>query len=390
MRVLVVHNRYRSSAPSGENQIVDAEIGLLRDAGIHVVSYLEDSDELVPPGSPIAKATAAVGPVYSPRGMSRFRLLLAYVRPDLVHVHNVFPLISPWVVRASKAAGVPVVQTVHNYRHSCLNGLHVRDGRRCDDCVGRRVPWPGVAHACYRGSRVQSLPMAVSQTLHKPTWRMADAFLALTPFMVQRLLLSGLPAQKIRLRPTWVPDRSANAITSRDFCFVGRLDEPKGVPLLLAAWRQGPAPGRRLRIAGDGPLRDQVQAAADADASLEYLGRLDAPGVARLLADSAVAVLPSMFYEGFPLVLAEAFAAGRPALVTAGGSAASVVSDAEGWQAPLHSAGIASTMKAVTDAEAVRRGEAARRRYENELSPAAALSSLLQIYTDVALPAGAS
>ncbi len=383
MKVLVVHNRYRSSTPSGENQVVEAEIRLLREAGLDVNAHLEDSDELVQPGGHASKALAAVGPVYSPRGVARFRRALSDVRPDVVHVHNVFPLVSPWVVRASKAAGVPVVQTVHNYRHSCLNGLHVRDGHRCDDCVGRRLPWPGVVHACYRDSHVQSVPMALSQALHKTTWALVDAFLALTPFMVQRLVLAGLPADKIRLRPSWVPDRQATPITSRDFCFVGRLDEFKGVPLLLDAWRQHPAPGRRLRVAGDGPLREQVQAAADTDPSLEYVGRLDADGVASLLAYSAVAVLPSLFYEGFPLVLAEAFAAGRPAVVSAGGSAASAVTEAEGWHAPLDAPGLAATLTGVADEEVIRRGRAARARYEEQLSPDAALSSLLGVYSDV-------
>jgi glycosyltransferase involved in cell wall biosynthesis len=383
VRVLVVHNRYRSSVPSGENQVVDAEIALLQGAGVQVATYFEHSDELVAGGSRLGKATAAVGPVYSPRGMYRFRRLLADVRPDVVHVHNVFPLISPWIVRESKTTGIPVVQTVHNYRHSCLNGLHVRDGHRCDDCVGRRLPWPGVVHACYRDSRLQSVPMALSQALHKPTWRMVDAFLALSPFMVKRLVLAGLPEQSIVLRPSWVPDRSAMPVTGHDFCFVGRLDEPKGIPLLLKAWRQAPAPGRRLRMAGDGPLREQVQAAADGDHSLEYVGRLDAQGVISLLEASAVLVLPSVFYEGFPLVLAEAFAAGRPAVVTAGGSVASLVTANEGWEAPLDAVGIANTLAEVTDADAARRGRAARQRYERELSPRAALSSLLDVYTSV-------
>lgn len=390
MKVLVVHNRYRSSSPSGENQVVEAEISLLRDAGVEVATYVEDSDEVVAPGSRLAKATAVVGPVYSPRGVSRFQRLLSKERPDVVHVHNVFPLISPHVVRISKAAGVPVVQTVHNYRHSCLNGLHVRDGHRCDDCVGRRLPWPGVLHACYRDSQLQSIPMALSQTLHKSTWRMIDTFLALTPFMVQRLILAGLPPQKIVIRPTWVPDRSPAPLIGRDFCFVGRLDDPKGVPLLLEAWRRSPTQGRRLRIAGDGPLRQQVQAMAHTHPDLEYVGRLDPAGVTELLSASAVAVIPSKVYEGLPLVLAEAFAVGRSVVVTAGGSAASVVTDAEGWCAPLEPEGMARVLTSITDEEAVRRGQAARRRYDDEFSPAVALASLVRVYSDLVHPAAQS
>lgn len=383
MRVLVVHNRYRSSAPSGENQVVDAEINLLRDSGVEVAAYLEDSDELVAPGFGLGKATAAVGPVYSPRGVPRFRRFLADVRPDVVHVHNVFPLVSPWIMRVSKAAGVPVVQTVHNYRHSCLNGLHVRDGRRCDDCVGRTVPWPGVLHACYRDSRVQSIPMAVSQTLHKPTWRTVDAFLALTPFMRERLISAGLPSDRVVLRPTWSPDPGASPVVAGDFAYIGRLDEPKGLPLLLSAWQRLARDGRKLLIAGAGPLQAQVEALAAADESVVYLGPLDRRGVDGLLTRCGVVIVPSVVYEGFPLTVVEAFAKGRPVVVTRGGSAASIVSPTTAWTVPLEPTRFAHVLSAITLDDCVARGREARNYYERFLTPEAALASLIAIYHSV-------
>src|SRR4051794_15577628 len=167
MRVLVAHNRYRASSPSGENQLVAAEIDLLRAGGVDVVPLLTDSDDLT---GPLGALRGAPGPIYSPSGVRGFKRLLAQTRPDVVHLHNVYPLISPYVVRVAARAGVPVVQTVHNYRHGCVNGLHLRDGHPCTDCLGTRLGLPAVRHGCYRDSRLQTVPMTIGQVVHRPTW----------------------------------------------------------------------------------------------------------------------------------------------------------------------------------------------------------------------------
>src|SRR3954453_10594214 len=152
MRVLVAHNFYRSESPSGENQLVRAEVALLRDGGVDVVEMFADSDDLAGVRGALR---AAPGPVYSPEGVRRFSRLLESSRPDVVHLHQVTPLISPWVVRVAGRYGVPVVQTVHAYRHGCTNGVHLRDGHVCTDCVGTRLGLPAERHGCYRGSLAQ-------------------------------------------------------------------------------------------------------------------------------------------------------------------------------------------------------------------------------------------
>lgn len=383
MRVLIAHNRYRSAAPSGENSVVDAEMALLAAAGVEVVRCIEESDSLI--GASVgAKLGAAVGPIYAPSGVRRFRDALEATRPDVVHMHNVFPLLSPYIVRAAKAAGVPVVQTVHNYRHTCVNGLHVREGHRCDDCLGRRIPWPAVKHACYRGSNLQSLPMALSQMLHEPTWQLVDAYLALTPFMRDRLVAAGLPRDRIVLRPTWVPDTGNAEIATRDFAFVGRLDEPKGVGLLLAAWCRSHPPGRQLVIAGDGPLRHEVEVTAQHDPSIRYAGSLEPRDVSDLMGSVSAVVIPSIVYEGLPLTLVEAFARGRPVVVLEGGSPASLVAAGPGWVAAPDASGLAHVLVSITDADVAVRGRLARQTYESDFTPEAALRSLLQVYESVA------
>ena len=382
MKVLVAHNRYRSDVPSGENQVVQAEIELLRSADVEVVSMLTDSDDIRGMRG-LAKAEVALGPVYSRTGVRHFKELLQAHRPDLVHLHNVFPLISPAVISVARRQGLPVVHTVHNYRHSCVNGLHFRDGGPCTDCVGRRFPGPAVRHGCYRASRLQSVPMALSQAVHAETWRDIGRFLALTPFMARTLVREGVPEERIKIRPSWVHDPGPVQPLGEDVLFVGRLDEAKGVDLLLRAWASGPPAGRRLRMVGAGPLSSEVERAASGDSSIIYEGPLE-PAQVRRAMDAAVAVVvPSMWFEGFPLVIAEAFAHGRPVLTTSGGSPASVVDESVGWVCAPQVRDLAHALTSITEAEAGSRGRAARTRYETAHSPSSARQSLLATYNEL-------
>src|SRR2546423_4370592 len=180
MKVLVAHNRYSSAQPSGENTVVDAEIAQLRGAGVEVVPFLRSSDEI---GSlPLAqKAMLPLGPIIAPPAVKALKGLIKTERPDVLHLHNPYPLLSPWIVRTAQAHGLPVVQTVHNYRQVCANGLYFRDGHVCHDCRGRAVPLPPVVHACYRGSRAQSAPMATPPALHPGPSRRGAPHHAPTP-----------------------------------------------------------------------------------------------------------------------------------------------------------------------------------------------------------------
>jgi glycosyltransferase involved in cell wall biosynthesis len=388
MRVLVAHNLYRSATPSGENQLVRAEIDLLRAHGVEVVEMLADSDDIA--GGLRGVLQAAPGPVYSRAGVRRFTRLLDEARPDVVHLHNVFPLISPWVARVAHGRKVPVVQTVHNYRHGCVNGLHLRDGQPCTDCLGTRLGLPAVHHGCYRDSRLQTIPMTIGQAVHRSTWRDDVAcYFVLTPFMRDKLVVTGVPADRIRIRPTWVPDPGAAASPGRDVLYVGRLDEPKGIDRLLDAWSAGgAASGRTLTVVGDGPLRPQVEQAA-VGGSVRWLGQLPPAGVTAAMEEAAYVVVPSRVFEGYPLVVAEAFGRGRPVLTVSGGSVGTVVDDRTGWVVPPTVEALAAAIAGIDDEEAHSRGARARTSYEAHNTPDRGLASLLAGY-DAAIGSAAT
>lgn len=383
MRVMVAHNRYRSTTPSGENRLVEAEVALLRGGGVDVVEMISSSDDIKPGLRGILQS--APGPIYSPAGVRHFTSLLREARPDVVHLHQVAPLISPWVVRVAGHHEVPVVHTVHAYRHTCVNGLHLRDGHVCTDCIGSRLNLPSVVHGCYRESRAQTLPVTLGLDLHRRTWRDGVArFIALTTFMRDKLIEGGMPPGKIMVRPTWVPDPGHDLDIGRDVLFAGRLDAAKGIDRLLNAWANGGRVcGRRLRIAGDGPLAGLVAEAQRADPLIDWLGPLSSLGVVEAMRDSAYVVVPSRFFEGYPLVVAEAFGCGRAVLTVSGGSVGTIVNDEIGWVVDPTVEALTAHLGSIDDVDAAARGLAARAAYERDNSPQSGLDSLLQTYQDV-------
>ena len=314
MRVLVAHNRYASTQPSGENTIVDLEIAQLRSAGVDVVPLLRSSDEIatLPLGQKIA---LPLSPVYSAPAQRELRRLLRTERPDVVHLHNPYPLLSPWVVRTAHAAGVPVVQTVHNYRQVCAAGIYFRDGHVCTDCRGRRVGVPAIVHACYRGSRAQSAVMATALALHRPTWRSVDRYIALTDAVAEHLVDYGISPDRIVVSRSLVADPGEPDPAGDGFLFFGRLVAEKGLGLVLDAWRRHPEGSLGvLRIAGDGPMRPAVEAAAAERSDVDFLGPQDRAGVRAALRDSSVVITASTWHDVLPTVVIEALASGRPVL----------------------------------------------------------------------------
>lgn len=223
----MAHNRYREAQPSGENTIVDAEIAQLTAAGVEVLPFLRSSDE-IPSMSKPAKALLPISPIWAPKAQHDLDRLLVEHRPDVLHLHNPYPLLSPWVVRTAHKRGVPVVQTVHNYRQVCSSGLYFRDGVICQDCRGRALGVPAIVHRCYRDSRAQSALMATTLAVHRPTWRSVDRFIALTSAVADHLRDYGIPDERIVVKPNAVPDPGTPTPVGDGFLFMGRLSPEKG------------------------------------------------------------------------------------------------------------------------------------------------------------------
>ncbi|MGD0060331.1 MAG: glycosyltransferase family 4 protein [Verrucomicrobiia bacterium] len=323
MRILLVHNRYRIAG--GEDTVLYAEKSMLEERG-HDVALLE-GDNMEISGA-LGQLKTGAGAIYSRHGKRRVAVELARFHPDVMHVHNFFPLFSPSVYSAAHEAGVAVVQTLHNYRLVCPNALFFRNGHVCEDCLGSAFPLPGVIHACYRGSRLATAPVAAMLAVHRAlgTWRDGvDAYIALTEFSRQKLAAGGLPADRTYVKPNFVhPTPTVGNGEGGYALFVGRLSEEKGISTLLAAWKQLAAE-IPLKIVGDGPLADTVKSALKQTSSIEWLGQVSREQVATLMQRASLLIFPSIWYEGFPMSIVEAFAVGLPVVASNLGSMSTLV-----------------------------------------------------------------
>jgi len=383
VKVVVAHNRYREAIPSGENVIVDTEIAQLRAAGVEVLAFQRSSDSIAE--LPAAqKALLPISPIYGRAAQQDLARLLDEHRPDLLHLHNPYPLLSPWVIKTAHRYGVPVVQTVHNYRQVCSSGLYFRDGHNCYDCRGKAIGWPAVQHKCYRGSSAQSAVMATTLAVHRPTWKSVDRFIALTDRIAAHLRDFGIPPERITVKPNGIPDPGGPPATDGDgLLFAARLGPEKGLGLLLEAWRRHPeGTTGRLRIAGDGPLRGLAESAAADRSDIDYLGPLDREGVRQAIRDAAAVVAASTWHDVLPTIALEALAGGRPVLGTDLGGIPYLVGDA-GWIVEPTVDALAAALARIP-AEAAGLAATARRRYEQHFSPDILTKRLIEVYTEVA------
>ena len=379
MRVLVAHNRYRAELPSGENRAVDLEIEALRTAGAHVIPYLRSSDEIETMSRP-QKLRAAASPLYSARAVRDVTDLIRSETPDVLHLHNPYPLISWGVVEAAHRRGVAVVQTVHNHRHTCMSGSYLRDGHPCHDCVGKG-PWPGVVHHCYRGSRAQSVMMAGALLSGRRAYTRIDRFLAVTPQTAASLQAAGVAPDRIVVKPNSAPDPGPQPVSGSGTLFVGRLTVEKGAPLLVEAWLRHPE-GRlgELTVAGDGEERDRLAQRVGARRDIVLLGPVSPDRVSELMGHSGVVVLPSTAEEALPLTLLEALAHGRAVAVSAVGGLPDVVGNELGWVIPATVDAWSAALPEIIAADLSARGKAARATYERSYLPGVVTARLLEVY----------
>ena len=376
MKILLAHNYYQQAG--GEDVVVANEMALLSVHGHEVKLYKDSNDRIA---GVWAATKAAWRAPYSRDSRDCFAGLLGEFAPDVVHVHNFFPLLTPSIYDACRQARVPVVQTLHNYRTICAGALLMRGGHVCEDCIGGS-PYRAALHGCYRGSRMASLAVARMVDTHRRrgTWATkVDRFVALTEFAKGRFVAAGFPADRISVKPNFVEDKAQEAGPRGGALFVGRLSAEKGVHTMLRAWDGLDVP---LRVAGDGPLLDEVHGAGISN--LTALGAIPPGSVADEMARAAFLVFPSEWYEGFPMTLVEAFCQGLPVIASRLGSMAEIVEDGvTGLHfTPGDAADLAAKVRwAVDHAQDMRRmGENARRVYEEKYTPEANYRQLMAIY----------
>lgn len=388
MRILLVHNRYRSTAPSGENRVVDQEGEALAALGHEVVRFERNSDD-ISRWSMLQKASLPARAIWSRECRRDLAAVLDDRRPDVVHVHNTFPLLSAAVLYACRDAGVPLVATIHNYKLSCANGEFFRQGSVCHDCAGR-LPIPAIRHGCYRGSPAATVPVAVAATLHRQAWRsLVSAYIFVSAAQRDLLQVLGLPPDRVFVRHNLIPHRKVQPLPPTSaVVYAGRLDEAKGTRLLMAGWdsylENRAEPGLRLVIAGGGPLAGEVAAWASARASVEMVGQVSSERCAELISRARAVLLPSTWQETFGLVAVEAMASGVAPIAAGHGSFTELITP--GVDGVLFRPGDPTALAlAVADADMHPEqyqayGEQARKTYEDRFDPHDNIERLLEIY----------
>ncbi len=358
-----------------------AERELLRARGIEVLTFDRHNDTLTTMFA--AELRSAASNVWSLAAQRQLEQTIRKHRPDIAHFHNTFPQISISGYAACAALGVPIVQTLHNFRMFCANGLLLREGRPCTDCVGN-WPWPALRHRCYRGSLAATAAMSTAIVAHKVSQahvRYVARFVALTEFAAKIFASAGIPTDRLQVRGNALArDPGVGRGDGGYALFIGRLSTEKGVSTLIDAWRN--VSTLPLHVVGDGELRTELQARATG-LPVQFFGRLPTTDVLEQLKSARMLIVPSQCYEGFPRVIVEAFATGTPIVASRLGGLAELVERRCGVTfRPGDSADLAGAVNALHSDEAtVRAMRAANRaRYLAQFAPDQAFASLMTAY----------
>jgi glycosyltransferase involved in cell wall biosynthesis len=394
MKVILAHNYYGSSAPSGENAVFEAEAQLLRQRGHTVIELTRRSDEI--------RGQRAWGSIkgglstpWNPFSKRVAEKMISRERPDVFHVHNSFPLLSPSVFYAAQNSRTATVLTLHNFRTYCAAGIPMRGERPCTDCLDRRsVVW-ALLHRCYRGSLAATAPMAAMIWLHRclGTWQSkVDAFIALTEFQKDILCAAGLPRERVFVKPHFLADPPEPLpwnVREAKVLFIGRLGAEKGCHILLEAWRRWGSEAPRLEVIGEGPERSKLEALvneAGLNDRIAFPGQLSFEKVQESLGKARLLVLPSLCFEGLPMVIQEAYALGVPVAASRLGSMPCLI--IEGITGTLFEAGNPNDLlEKVKNAWGETRrlaawGEGARKEFDATFTADTNYRLLMQIYRE--------
>jgi glycosyltransferase involved in cell wall biosynthesis len=385
LKILLAHNKYQ--IPGGEEVVLEQEKHLLENAGHEVITYCRSNHE-IEKFNALERLTLIGRTVWAVDTERQFSQLLTQEKPDIVHVHNTFFMLSPSIYGACKAHGVPVVQTLHNFRLLCPSVTFFRDGKVCEECVEHGL-WRSVYYGCYRDSRAATASVALMLGVHRflGTWeKSVTCYIALTEFGRQKFIAGGLPAEKIAVKPNFVhPDPGERTRRGEYGLFVGRLSREKGISTLLQAWGRLPR-HYALHIIGDGPERDGLEAQARqlGLSAVQFRGRLSRDDTVAAMKRARFLVVPSGWYETFGMCIAEAFACGTPVVCSRLGAMHELVSDG---RTGLHfSSGdpndlaekVAWAWSHPNEMDAM--GREARAEYEGKYTPARNYPMLMGVY----------
>ena len=387
MKILLIHNEYQQSG--GEETVVGQEHRLLENAGHQVIPYRRSNWE-TESLTGVKRLGILPRMIWASDSRRDVLELLCGEKPDVVHVHNTFMVISPSIYSACFEAGVPVVQTLHNFRLFCPAAFYFRDGKVCEECTQYSL-LRGIRYGCYRESRATTAAVAAMLASHRllGTWHSKiSAFIALTEFARGRFAAGGLPAGKIRVKPNFMdPDPGPRAGDGEYALFVGRLSPEKGVATILDAWSHLPK-AIPLKIVGDGPLASALKSEAQQRglSSVEFVGRLPREQTIDAMKRARFVLFPSLWYENFPMTIVEAFACATPVICSRLGAMAEIVRD--GQLGMNFAVGDAQDLAAKSDwawnhcAEMRSMGERARAEYQERYTPQRNYQLLMAIYEE--------
>jgi glycosyltransferase involved in cell wall biosynthesis len=385
MRILIVHNRYREFG--GEDAVVDSEVEMLRLAGHDVRVLLWSNDDVRIEGA-LQHIDALRNTIWNRIAWHTVRSARREFAPDVIHIHNTVAVASPAVLDASRGPDVGVVHTLHNFRHLCLNGTLFRNRRPCTDCVGK-LPWRGVLRSCYRGSRGASLALAGSEVIHRAigTWtKTVHRFVAFSEHSRQLHIAAGFDPDRIAVKPqTLANDPGCGGHRGEYVLYAGRLSPEKGIAVLLDAWRQYRL-NVPLVIAGDGRDAGRVRCEIRSLPMIRMMGRVPRHELLDLMKDARVLVLPSLWFEGFPVTLLEGLATGCPIVASRVGAIAEIVREGEEGilVPPGDSEAMARAIEELWLSEGSRQRLQTRARtaFRERFSPQASQEALLNIYRE--------
>lgn len=390
MKILLVHNSHRSGSSSGDDGVFKREGALLENHGHQVIRYNPSNDGFYEMGS-IGKLYTALQIPWSVSAARHIREFVKKEKPDIAHVHNFFPLISPSVYHTLKAEGIPVIQTLHDFRFLCVTAFFMRDGNICEECKGGSV-FRSIWHGCFKGSRIGTIPVALMLKLNQylDTFRKRiDAYICLTKFQKKIFAEACFDENKLYVKPNFVEDISdGNKIIKGDYAvFVGRLGEEKGVKILIEAWRT--LQEVPLKIIGDGPDGDKSKKMVSdfGIKNIEFLGFRPHGECMRVLDGANFLVMPSIGYETFGLTIIEAFSQGKPVIASNLGAMADLVIDNKTGLLfnPGNPNDLGDKVRWLWENpdECKRLGQNARREYEAKYTPEKNYEMLMEIYRGV-------